>query len=124
MHRENNPFEVGLDWMIDLEQEDDFIGKEALRIIKENGIEKKLMGAEIAGSKMEFFNEENLDVSIEGDRVGAMMSAVYSPRFEKNICYIILDVEHAITGKVVDIHTPDGDLKAELVELPWIKERA
>ena len=44
MHRENNPFEVGLDWMIDLEQEDDFIGKEALRIIKENGIEKKLMG--------------------------------------------------------------------------------
>ena len=98
MHRENNPFEVGLDWMIDLEQEDDFIGKEALRIIKENGIEKKLMGAEIAGSKMEFFNEENLDVSIEGDRVGAMMSAVYSPRFDKNICYIILDVEHAITG--------------------------
>ncbi len=82
------------------------------------------MGAEIEGSKMEFFNEENLDVSINGDKIGAMMSAVYSPRFEKNICYIILGVEHASEGKSVDIHTPNGDLKAELVELPWIKERA
>ena len=124
MHRDNNPLEVGLDWMIDLEQKDDFIGKEALENIKQNGIKKKLMGAEIAGPKMEFFNEENLDVSVNGQVVGAMMSAVFSPRFEKNICYIILDVENAAVGKSVDIQTPDGMLKAELVDLPWIKERA
>ncbi|HJM71066.1 MAG TPA: glycine cleavage T C-terminal barrel domain-containing protein [Gammaproteobacteria bacterium] len=124
MHRDNNPFEVGLDWMIDLDQKDDFIGKEALETIKQNGIKKKLMGAEIAGPKMEFFNEENLDVSIDGDIVGEMMSAVFSPRFKKNICYIILDVEHALPGKSVDIQTPEGELKAELVKLPWITDRA
>jgi len=124
MHRDNNPLEVGLDWMLDLEQKDDIIGKEALENIKQNGIKKKLMGAEIAGPKMEFFNEENLDVSVNGQVVGAMMSAVFSPRFEKNICYIILNVEHAAVGKSVDIQTPDGMLKAELVDLPWIKERA
>jgi len=124
MHRDNNPFEVGLDWMIDLDQKDDFIGKEALETIKQNGIKKKLMGAEIAGKKMEFFNEENLDVSIDGNIVGEMMSAVFSPRFEKNICYIILDVEHALSGKSVDIQTPEGELKAELVKLPWITDRA
>jgi len=124
MHRDNNPFEVGLDWMIDLDQEDDFIGKEALKNIRQKGITKKLMGAEIAGPKMEFFNEENLDVSINGEVVGSMMSAVFSPRFKKNICYIILDIEHAHVGKSANIHTPNGELKAELVELPWIKERA
>ena len=124
MHRDNNPFEVGLDWMIDLDQKDDFIGKEALETIKRNGIKKKLMGAEIAGPKMEFFNEENLDVSIDGNIVGEMMSAVFSPRFKKNICYIILDVEHALPGKSVDIQTPEGELKAELVKLPWITDRA
>ena len=124
MHRDNNPFEVGLDWMIDLDQEDDFIGREALETIKQNGIKKKLMGAEIAGPKMEFFNEENLDVSIDGNIVGEMMSAVFSPRFKKNICYIILDVEHALPGKSVDIQTPEGELKAELVKLPWITDRA
>ena len=124
MHRDNNPFEVGLDWMIDLDQKDDFIGREALETIKQNGIKKKLMGAEIAGPKMEFFNEENLDVSIDGNIVGEMMSAVFSPRFKKNICYIILDVEHALPGKSVDIQTPEGELKAELVKLPWITDRA
>ena len=124
MHRDNNPFEVGLDWMIDLDQKDDFIGKQALETIKKNGIKKKLMGAEIAGPKMEFFNEENLDVSIDGNIVGEMMSAVFSPRFKKNICYIILDVEHALPGKSVNIQTPEGELKAELVKLPWITDRA
>lgn len=124
MHRDNNPFEVGLDWMIDLDQKDDFIGREALETIKRNGIKKILMGAEIAGPKMEFFNEENLDVSIDGNIVGEMMSAVFSPRFKKNICYIILDVEHALPGKSVDIQTPEGELKAELVKLPWITDRA
>ena len=124
MHRDNNPFEVGLDWMIDLDQKDDFIGREALETIKRNGIKKKLMGAEIAGPKMEFFNEENLDVSIDGNIVGEMMSAVFSPRFKKNICYIILDVEHALPGQSVDIQTPEGELKAELVKLPWITDRA
>ena len=124
MHRDNNPFEVGLDWMIDLDQKDDFIGREALETIKRNGIKKKLMGAEIAGPKMEFFNEENLDVSIDGNIVGEMMSAVFSPRFKKNICYIILDVEYALPGQSVDIQTPEGELKAELVKLPWITDRA
>ena len=124
MHRDNNPFEVGLDWMIDLDQKDDFIGKQALETIKRNGIKKKLMGAEIAGPKMEFFNEENLDVSIDGNIVGEMMSAVFSPRFKKNICYIILDVEHALPGKSVNIQTPEGELMAELVKLPWITDRA
>jgi len=124
MHRDNNPFEVGLDWMIDLDQKDDFIGREALETIKRNGIKKKLMGAEITGPKMEFFNEENLDVSIDGNIVGEMMSAVFSPRFKKNICYIILDVEHALPGQSVDIQTPEGELRAELVKLPWITDRA
>ena len=123
MHRENNPYEVGLSWMIDLEQEDDFIGKEALKKISETGVKRKIMGAEISGEKMEFFNEENLQVSIDGNRVGAMMSAVYSPRLEKNICYIILEKEFAEIGKSVCIHSPDGDLEAKLVELPWIKKR-
>ena len=29
--RTNNPYEVGLEWMVDLDQPDDFIGKDALQ---------------------------------------------------------------------------------------------
>ena len=44
MDRTNNPYEVGLDWMVDLDQEDDFIGKEALREINIKGPKNKLFG--------------------------------------------------------------------------------
>ena len=52
------------------------------------------------------------------------MYAVYWRRLNMNIFYFILDVEHALPGQSVDIQTPEGELKAELVKLPWITDRA
>ena len=47
--REHNPFTIGLDRLVDLDQDIDFIGKEALKKIKEKGISNKLIGLEIDG---------------------------------------------------------------------------
>ena len=51
MWYDTNPYEVdmGYEWMVDLEQEADFVGKEALRRIKDEGIKRKLVGVEIGG---------------------------------------------------------------------------
>ena len=48
---DTNPFEVdmGYTWMVDLGQEADFVGKEALRRIKAEGPGRKLVGIEIDG---------------------------------------------------------------------------
>ena len=118
--RSNNPYEVGLGWMVDLEQEDDFIGKEALVKINKEGPEKKLMGAEIDGDPITVFNEERWPVFIDGNKVGSMNALVYSPRLDKNICYTIVDIEHAQVGKEIIISSPDKELKATLVETPWL----
>tara|TARA_B100001029_G_scaffold27001_1_gene19361 strand:- start:269 stop:1396 length:1128 start_codon:yes stop_codon:yes gene_type:complete len=118
--RNNNPYEVGLGWMVDLEQEEDFIGKEALRGINQNGATKKLMGAEIEGDPITVFNEESWPVLIDGKTVGSMNALVYSPRLDKNISYTILDIEHAQTGKEIIISSPDKDLKAITVDTPWL----
>ena len=45
--REHNPFTIGLDRLVDLNQDIDFIGKEALKKIKAEGISEKLVGVEI-----------------------------------------------------------------------------
>ncbi len=45
----DNPFEIGMDRLVDLEMEADFIGKEALKKIKKEGIKRKLVGIEILG---------------------------------------------------------------------------
>ena len=120
LDRTNNPYEVGLDWMIDLDQEDDFIGKEALREINIKGPLKKLMGAEIEGDPINDSNEDHLPVLIDGKVVGSMNAMVYSPRLDKNLSYVFLDIEHARVGQEIIISSPDKDLKAKLVNLPWL----
>ncbi|MDC1110531.1 glycine cleavage T C-terminal barrel domain-containing protein [Gammaproteobacteria bacterium] len=117
--RTNNPYEVGLDWMIDLNQEDDFIGKEALRKISQRGLTKKLMGAEIKGDPIENSNEDYLPVLIDGKRVGTMTAMVFSPRLQKNIAYVFLEIEHAKVGQEILISNSDQSLEAVVVDLPW-----
>ena len=121
--RTNNPYEVGLDRMVDLDQDDDFIGKDALREICLKGPEKKLIGAEIHGDPLTIFNAEHWPVFINNKNVGSMNAMVYSPRLNKNICYTILDIEHATSGQEITISAPDSELKAVTVDLPWL-ERA
>ena len=119
--RTNNPYEVGLDRMVDLEQDDDFIGKDALREIFLKGPEKKLIGAEIQGDPLTIFNSEHWPVFIDNKEVGSMNAMVYSPRLNKNICYTILDIEHAKSGQEITISAPDCELKAVTVDLPWLE---
>ena len=121
--RTNNPYEVGLDRMVDLEQDDDFIGKDALCKICLKGPEKKLIGAEINGDPLTIFNSEHWPVFIDNKKVGSMNAMVYSPRLNKNICYTILDIEHAKSDQEIIILAPDCELKAVTVDLPWL-ERA
>ena len=42
-----NPFELGLDRLVDLESDIKFIGKEALKKIKQNGVKRIQVGLEI-----------------------------------------------------------------------------
>ena len=121
MDRTNNPYEVGLDWMVDLDQEDDFIGKKALLEISRKGPTKKLMGAEIQGDPITIFNDEHWPVLIDGKTAGSMHALVYSPRLDKNISYIILEIEHATSGQEIIISSPEKEFMATTVDLPWFK---
>ena len=108
---------------MDLDQEDDFIGKDALRELSVKSPKRKLVGAEIHGDPLTIFNAEHWPVLINNKRVGSMNAMVYSPRLNKNICYTILDIEHAKSGQEIIISGPDCELKATTVDLPWL-ERA
>tara|TARA_B100000959_G_scaffold283732_1_gene353388 strand:- start:1288 stop:2346 length:1059 start_codon:yes stop_codon:yes gene_type:complete len=121
MDRTNNPYEVGLDWLVDLDQRDDFIGKEALREIHLQGPTKKLIGAEIQGKPITVFNDEHWPVLIDNKKVGSMHALVYSPRLKKNIGYIIVDVAYARSGSEIIISSPEQELTATVVDIPWFE---
>lgn len=120
---ENNPFEVGLGKFVDLEQEADFIGKEALRRIKAEGIKQKLVGIEIHGEKLPG-NEHYWPVRYEGKPSGVVTSSTYSPRLEKNIALAMVLIANTELGTSLTVETPWGSATSTVVPIPFIDWRA
>jgi glycine cleavage system aminomethyltransferase T len=117
MNYENNPFELGLDRLVDLDSEADFLARDALTRIREEGVTRKIVGIEIEGDRLEM-NAMAWPVSADGAD-GRVTSAVYSPRLEKNIAYAWLPVERTEPGTQVTVETPDGTREATIVPLPF-----
>jgi glycine cleavage system aminomethyltransferase T len=126
MWYDTNPYEVGMgyDWMVDLEQASDFIGKDALHKIKAEGPKRQLVGVEIGGSNAGSYNDGAMidvwPVHKDGGRVGQVTSACYSPRLEKNIGYAMVPTEHAELGTEFEIERPDETVSAVVVPKPFI----
>jgi len=120
MTLENNPYEVGLDRLVDLDQEADFIGKKALSRIKADGVRRKLVGIEIEGRPLDL-NMTRWPVARNGQQLGQVTSAVYSPRLKKNLGYAWVPIEYAELGTHLTITLPDGDERsATVVPKPFV----
>jgi glycine cleavage system aminomethyltransferase T len=123
---DTNPYEVemGYEWMVDLDQEADFIGKAALKRIKSEGVSRKLVGVEIGGPGLGSYNDGSMidyfPVFSDGRQVGEVTSACYSPRLEKNIGYAMLPIEFTEFGTELEVETPTGRQSAVVVRKPFI----
>ncbi len=125
MWYENNPFEVGYHytWMVDLDQEADFMGKEALRRIKAEGVRQKLVGVDIEGEPLgTYIDNEMVDffpAHADGREVGRVTSACYSPRLQKNIGFAMVPSGFAELGTALEVDTPtSGRVGATVVTMP------
>jgi aminomethyltransferase len=120
MNWRNNPFEVtGLERLVE-EQEEDYVGKEALERIRREGVKRKLVGIEIGDQEMPEEMMEFWDVLKDGARVGHVTNAVWSPRLKKNIGYAWVPIELAGHGTAVEVAWPfDGPAKATVVPMPF-----
>ena len=78
-----NPFELGLDRLVNLDNNINFIGKDALKKIKKEGIKKKQIGLEIDCSALEGPNTTFWSLFSRDKKIGKVTSAVYSPRLKK-----------------------------------------
>ena len=119
---ENNPYEVDLGRLVDLDKANEFIGKAALQRIRDRGPSRKLVGMEIQGMPVEF-NMTKWPVELRGKIVGQVTSAIHSPRLGKNIGYAIVPTGHADPGNEFDVLHPDGRRTAVVVEKPFIDPR-
>ncbi|MCI5110234.1 MAG: glycine cleavage system protein T [Marivita sp.] len=114
-----NPFELGFDRLVNLDMDADFIGKAALRRIKEKGVTRKQVGLVIDCDPLKGPNTTFWAINKNGTNVGKVTSAVYSPRLEKNIALAMVSVESAVIGSEVEVITPSGPTRATVVERPF-----
>jgi glycine cleavage system aminomethyltransferase T len=122
MTLENNPFEVGLERLVDLDKPFDFVGRDALRRIKSEGVRRKLVGVEIGGARLDL-NMTRYPVRESGAQAGFVTSCVHSPRLEKNIGYAWLPAEKARPGARFEVDTPEGTRSATVVSMPFVDPR-
>ena len=114
-----NPFELGLDRLVNLDMEADFIGKAALRKIKEEGVKRKQVGLIIEGEPLKGPNTTFWAIKVGDKTVGKVTSAVYSPRLDQNIALAMIATEHAQIGKAVEVVTRSGPVRATICERPF-----
>ena len=119
MTREDTPLEVGLDQYVNLDSHD-FIGREALRAQAGKGISKKLMGLRIDGAPLPPLAMPK-DCMADGQRIGMLTSAVFSPEFDTNLGFAMLDIAHAETGSEVQVQYEAQLRNAQVCSIPFTR---
>ena len=119
MTLENNPYELGMDRLVDLDMEAEFVSKPALKRIKAEGVSQKQVGLVFEGAPLVGSNDAYWPILIDGAQVGKVTSAVYSPRLEQNIALALIKTECADIGTTGVIETPAGTRACEIVPKPF-----
>ncbi len=114
-----NPFELGLDRLINLDSKINFIGKNSLRKIKERGISRKQVGLEIECDPLSGPNTTFWPIKKNGKQIGKVTSAVYSPRLKKNIALAMIDINFSEIGVTLEVNTHEGNYNSTIVEKPF-----
>ena len=119
MTLDNNPFELGMERLVDLDMEADFVSKAALRKISKSGVSIRQVGLEFDGPPMAGSNDEPWPITVDGRNVGKVTSAVYSPRLEKNIALALMNVGQSDIGTTAIIEKAGDPRHCTVVPKPF-----
>jgi len=114
-----NPYEVGLDRLVSLDTNINFIGKNSLKKIKENGIKRKQVGLILDCEPLEGPNTTFWKIYKNKNEIGKVTSAVYSPRLKKNIALAMISIQQADIGNILDVEKSFSTVKATVVNKPF-----
>ncbi len=114
-----NPYELGLDRLVDLDMAANFIGKSALTKIRQTGVARRQVGMVLDTAPLDGPNTTFWTVGKNHHTVGRVTSAVYSPRLQKNIALAMVANEHAAIGSELTVAMPAGTVAARVVEKPF-----
>ncbi|MDC0517531.1 glycine cleavage system protein T [Candidatus Pelagibacter sp.] len=116
---DTNPFELGLDRLINLDSEINFIGKSALKKIKQAGINRKQVGLVLDCDALKEPNTTFWPIFNNEKKIGKVTSAVHSPRLKKNIALAMIEINHSEIGNNLKVLINDVKVNCMVVEKPF-----
>ena len=119
MDAQTNPFELGLDRLVDLEMPANFIGKAALKQVQQQGISRQQVGLELDGEPLPGPNTQFWRVKVNGEVIGKVTSAVYSPRLKKNIALAMVASAHSAVGTACTVQLTGETRSGTIVPKPF-----
>ena len=119
MDAQTNPFELGLYRLVDLKMPANFIGKAALKEMQQQGVSRQQIGLEIGGEPLPGPNTQFWPVEVNGEVIGKVTSAVYSPRLKKNIALAMVASAHSAVGTTCDVQLVGETRSGTIVPKPF-----
>ncbi|MCC7303443.1 MAG: glycine cleavage system aminomethyltransferase GcvT [Bacteroidia bacterium] len=114
---ETSPLEAGLGWITKFTK--NFTNSAALKVQKEKGVSKKLVGFEMVDRGIPRHDYEITDAA--GVVIGKVTSGTQSPSLQKGIGMGYVNKSHAPSGSEIFIKVREKALKATVVKIPFYK---
>jgi aminomethyltransferase len=115
--RTTNPFEAGLGWLVDLDDES-FVGREALRRLKERGVARQLVCLKATDKGI---MRPGFPVLHEGKAVGRVTSGGFSPTLGVSIGMAYVPPQLAAVGTELSVDVRGRALSVTVVRRPFYK---
>lgn len=112
-----NPIEAGLNMFTKLDN-DDFVGKDALVKIKEEGPKRKLVGLELSKG----IGREGSIVLVGDQEIGYITTGYKAPTIGKSIALALVDVNHSKIGNEVTIQVRKKQIPATIISKRFYKK--
>jgi aminomethyltransferase len=116
----DTPFHVtGLERLVE-DQPQYYIGKRALQRLRRRGVDRKLVGIELAGHEPIPPLTRAWPVLRNGRRAGEVTDAVWSPRLAKTIGYVRVPIELTAPGHRVEVAAEHGPVVGVTASIPFV----
>lgn len=108
---------AGQAWCVHLDKKD-FIGADAMRRLRSEGLARNLVGLELDGRRTA---RQGFVVQAKGTDVGVVTSGALSPTLNKSIAMALVKAEHAAVGTGLSVVFGGKAVDATVVKTPFYK---
>jgi aminomethyltransferase len=112
---QHTPFNVGLGWMVNANK-GFFHGRDVLTAAAARDPAERLAGLRLSGGEAALLGDR---VLLDGEPVGQVTSATFSPSLEASIAIAMLDRRDATLGQHLTVQLDDQPVAAKVVAMPF-----